>query len=205
MTRRIVVAVVVMFFVVSVHAFAHVLLRAATPPSSWSGAVSVRDPGVSQVFYGRVGLGRVRVWFRFEGKAGDRLPFTVGVPYIKRLEGFRPSAAIIGSGLPPPPGTVGAPPGLGARIFTPREKAHAFHEEFTGTTSWIVIEEEYTLPAEKRWYLLAFADDAIPSHDKIWLVIGTREAFGLADILSLFSVRRFVRDFHELGRSRREA
>jgi len=204
MTRRIVV-VFMLFFLMSVRAFAHVLIRAETPPSLWTGAISVRDPGVSQVFYGRVGPGRARVWFRFEGKAGDRIPFTVGVPYIKRLEGFRPSAAIIGSGLPPPPGTVGAPPGLGALIFAPREEAHAFHEEFTGTTSWIVIEEEYTLPAEKRWYLLAFADDAIPSQDKLWLVIGNREAFGLADILSLFSVRRFVRDFHELGRSRREA
>ena len=139
MTRRLVV-VFMLFFLMSVRAFAHVLIRAETPPSSWTGAISVRDPGVSQVFYGRVGPGRVRVWFRFEGKAGDRIPLTVGVPCIKRLEGFRPSAAIIGSGLPPPPGTVGAPPGLGALIFAPRDEAHAFHEEFTGTTSWIVIE-----------------------------------------------------------------
>ena len=201
MTRRIVV-VFMLFFLMSARAFAHVLIRAETPPSSWTGALSIRDPGVSQVLYGRVGPARVRVWFRFEGKAGDRIPFTVGVPYIKRLEGFRPSAAIIGSGLPPPPGTLGAPPGLGALVFAPRGEARVFHEEFTGTTSWIVIEEEYRLPAEGRWYLLAFADDAIPSYDKLWLAIGTREAFGLADILSLFSVRRFVRDFHELGRSR---
>ena len=204
MTRRIVV-VFMLFFLMSVRAFAHVLIRAETPPSSWTGAISVRDPSVSQVFYGRVGPGRARVWFRFEGKAGDRIPFTVGVPYIKRLEGFRPSAAIIGSGLPPPPGTFGAPPGLGALVFAPREKAHAFHEEFTGATSWIVIEEEYTLPAEGRWYLLAFADDAIPSYDKLWLAIGTREAFGLSDILGFFSVRRFVREFHEVGRSRQKA
>jgi hypothetical protein len=204
MTRRLVV-VFMLFFLMSVRAFAHVLIRAETPPSSWTGAISVRDPRVSQVFYGRVGPGRARVWFRFEGKAGDRIPFTVGVPYIKRLEGFRPSAAIIGSGLPPPPGMVDIPPGLGALVFAPREKARVFHEEFTGTTSWLVIEEEYTLPDDGRWYLLAFADDAIPAHDKLWLAIGTREAFGLADILSLFSVRRFVRDFHELGRSRREA
>ena len=100
MTRRLVV-VFMLFFLMSVRAFAHVLLRAETPPSSWTGALSVRDPGVSQVFYGSVGPGRARVWFRFEGKTGDRIPFTVGVPNIKRLEGFRPSAAIIGSGLPP--------------------------------------------------------------------------------------------------------
>jgi hypothetical protein len=201
MTRRIVVVLIV-FLLLSVRAFAHVLLRAEAPPSSWTGAVSVRDPSVSQVFYGRVGPGRARVWFRFTGKAGDRVSFSVGVPHLDRLRGFQPSAAIVGSGLPPPPGTVEAPPGTGALLFAPRGKARVFHEEFTGTTSWIVIEEEYALPADGTWYLLAFADDAIPAHDKLWLAIGTREAFGLSDLLGLFSVRRFVRDFHEVGRSR---
>jgi hypothetical protein len=191
------------FFVISVHAFAHVLLRAETPPTSWAGSVSVRDAGVSQVYYGRVGPGRARVWFRFEGKAGDRVFFTVGVPFVNRLEGFRPSAAIIGSGLPPPPGIVGAPAGMGALIFAPRERPRVFHEEFTGTTSWIVIEETYTLPADGRWYLLAFADDANPAYDKLWLAIGTRESFGIADILGFFSVRRFGRDFHEVDPGRK--
>ena len=204
MTRRIVLVVCVLSVVISAHAFAHVLIRAETAPSSWAGAVSVRDPGVSQVYYGNVGPGRARVWFRFQGKAGDRIPFTVGVPFIDRLEGYQPSAAIIGSGLPPPPDTIDVPGGLGALIFAPRGKARVFHEEFTGTTSWIVIEQAYTLPAEGTWYLLAFADDANPAHDKLWLAIGDREVFGPADVLCFFSVRRFVRDFHELGR-RQEA
>jgi hypothetical protein len=101
MTRTIGV-VLVLFFLKSVRAFAHVLMRAETQPASWTGAISVRDAGVSQIFYGRAG----------------------------------PDEPECGSGS------------------TAKQE--------------------------------------------------TREALGLADILSLFSVRRFVRDFHELGRSQRE-
>ncbi len=197
--------IVALFLLLSARAFAHVLITTETAPSSWGSAASIRDPGVSQVFYGRVGPGRARVWLRFAGKAGDRISFTVGVPFVKRLEGFRPSAAIIGSGLPPPPATIDAPPGTGAIIFGPSEEARIFHEEFTGTTSWIVVEDACTVPAAGTCYLLAFADNVDPAHDKLWLAIGSREVFGFGDILGFFAVRRFVRHFHEIDRRLQKA
>jgi len=178
--------------------FAHTLIRAETPPSSWGSAAPIRDPSASQVYYGRLDPSRPRIWFRFEGRAGDRISFSVGVPFVERLEGFQPRAAILGPGLPPPDLDFDVPPETGATVFVPRGEPRVFHEEFTGTTSWIVLDEEFTLPRAGTWYLVAYPVDRTAAQDKMWMSIGTREVFGLSDILGFFSIRSFVREFHEL-------
>jgi hypothetical protein len=111
---------------------------------------------------------------------------------------MRPRAAVVGPGLPSSDTGFELPPGQGAIVFEARGEPREFHEEFTGTSSWIVIEQEYVLPSSGTWYLAAFSDNAASDNDKMWLAIGTKERFGLGDLFRLGSIKRFVRKFHEV-------
>ena len=180
----------------------HNLISEESSPNSWSDPVPIGNPQVSQVYYAALEAARRRVWFRFSGRAGDRIWFQVGVPVIERLRGLRPGAAVVGPGLPSSDNGFDLPPGLGAIMFEARGEPREFHEEFTGTSSWIVIEQEYVLPSSGTWYVVAFssgADSGADSdRDKLWLAIGTKERFGLGDLFRLCSIKRFVREFHEV-------
>jgi len=177
---------------------AHNLIAEQSTPNSWSAPVPIGDPQVSQVYYCRMEAVRRQIWFRFTGKAGDRIWFQVGVPVIQRLRGMRPRAAVVGPGLPLADIGFELPPDQGALVFEARGEPREFHEEFTGTSSWIVIEQEYVLPSSGTWYVVAFSDTVLSADDKLWLAIGTKERFGLGDILRLASIKRFVRAFHEV-------
>ena len=177
---------------------AHNLISAQSSPNSWSAPAPIGDPQVSQVYYCRLEAVRRQIWFRFSGKAGDRIWFQVGVPVIERLRGLRPKAAIVGPGLPLTDIGFELPPDQGALVFEARGEPREFHEEFTGTSSWIVMEQEYVLPSSGTWYVVAFSDVAASDNDKLWLAIGTKERFGLGDLFRLGSIRRFVRKFHEV-------
>jgi hypothetical protein len=177
---------------------AHNLVAESSSPNSWSDPVPIGDPQVSQVYYCRLEGTRRQIWFRFNGKAGDRIWFQVGVPVIERLRGLIPKAAVAGPGLPAVDTGFELPPGDGALVFDAQGQPLEFHEEFTGTSSWIVIEQEYVLPSGGTWYVVAFSDTPVTDSDKLWLAIGTKERFGLADLFRMGSIRRFVRGFHEV-------
>jgi hypothetical protein len=87
---------------------------------------------------------------------------------------------------------------LGGRFISPEGEPLFFHEPVTGTDSWILIETTVRLPATGRYYVVAYPDDATPPGDKLWMAIGTKERFGLADLLNLGKIKRFVRSFHEV-------
>jgi hypothetical protein len=177
---------------------AHNLIRAESSPNTWSDPLPIEKPDVSQVYYARLEGVRRQVWFRFSGKAGDRIWFQVGVPVLERLRGFTPQAAIVGPGLPAADVGSGLPPDLGVIVFVPSGLPREFHEEFTGTSSWIWLEQEYVLPSSGTWYVVAFSDTVMSEDDKLWLAIGTKERFGLGDLFRFGSIRRFVRAFHEV-------
>jgi hypothetical protein len=181
---------------------AHNLIRAETAPGTFGSAIPIADPGVSRVYYGQVDAASPRLWFRFQGKAGDRIYLSVGVPRISRLERLKPAAALVGPGLGPPGPGFELPPGTGARALSVAEQPREFHEEFTGTYSWIWVEETVSLPADGTYYFVAYAPEPLPAGAKLWMAIGTRESFSLADILGLFSVVRFVREYHEVKAGR---
>lgn len=177
---------------------AHNLIRADSAPNTWNDPLPIERPEVSQVYYARLEGIRRQVWFRFTGTKGDRIWFQVGVPLLERLAGLEPRAAVVGPGLPPADLGFELPPDTGALEFPPSGGPREFHEHFTGTSSWIWIEQDYELPSTGRWYIVAFSDSAASQDDKLWLAIGTKERFGLGDILRLGSIKRFVREFHEV-------
>ncbi len=187
--------------VIGPRAFAHNLITSETVPSTSAGAITIDDPSISRVYYSRLDLARPQTWFRFEAKKGDKVYLSVGVPKIERLRGFRPFSALVGPGLPPAELPFDSPPGLGAEVLAqaaPRE----FHEGVTGTDSWIVMEQTVAIPEAGIYYFVAYPANPAESRDrlenKLWMAIGTKERFGLKDLCKLGTIKRFVRDFHEV-------
>jgi hypothetical protein len=199
MSRPLRITLFLVLFAAAQAATAHNLLRASSEPNDWSDPVPVDQPDVSQVYYARLDEGRRQLWFRFTGKAGDRIWFQVGVPVLERLRGLVPRAAVVGPGLTTDDNLgIALPPGTGAVVFESVGEPRYFDEEFTGTESWIWLEREYVLPADGTWYVVAWSPTPVSADDKLWLAIGTKERFGLGDLFSFGAIKRFVRTFHEV-------
>ncbi len=162
-------------------------------------ALWMEDIDVSQVAYSELTEVDHALWLAFDADAGTRLDLSLGVPVIDRLTGYRPSLAVVGPGLPTIELPFEAPPDAGAVVFeTAGAEPRFFHEPFTGTDSWILLEEAIDLPETGTYYVLAWPPDETVG--KLWVAIGLREQFGLRDVLSLPKVVRDVRAFHEANR-----
>ncbi len=164
-----------------------------------SRAALIEEIDVSQVAYVSLTAEAPQLWLTFEIDAPDELRLSLGIPLIDRLRSFRPSIAVLGPGLPKtdlpflPPDVGG---GVMFRGDPPSEEAR-FFEPFTGTESWITVEETVDLPEPGRYYVVAWAPEA--EADKVWVAVGFLERFTLSDVLSLPTIVRDVRSFHELG------
>ena len=163
-------------------------------------ALWMEDIDVSQVVYADLTQADRALWLAFDADAGTRLDLSLGVPVIDRLAGYRPSLAVLGPGLPLIELPFETPPDLGGVAFDTSEGGEPtyFHEPFTGTDSWILVEEAVDLPQSGTYYVIAWPAGDVA--DKLWVAIGLREQFGVRDILSLPTVVRDVRAFHEVNR-----
>jgi hypothetical protein len=162
-------------------------------------ALWMEDIDVSQVAYSELTETDRALWLAFDANAGTRLDFSLGVPVIDRLAEYRPSLAVLGPGLPTIDLPFEAPPSVGGVVFeTAGTEPRFFHEPFTGTDSWILLEEAIELPETGTYYVVAWPPDDLA--DKLWVAIGLREQFGLRDVLSLPTIVRDVRAFHETNR-----
>ncbi len=161
-------------------------------------AIVIDDVSISYVAYHEVRNEATQLWLTFEADAGQKLWAQLGVPYIDRLEGYRPTLVLLGPGLPEVDLPISVPDGLGGVVLRTDEieEPEFFHEPFTGTDSWILGAIEETAPQAGRYYLVAFVPDGQPG--KLWVAPGRKENFGLGDILSLPAVIQKVRAFHEV-------
>jgi len=160
-------------------------------------ALEVKDVDLSQVVYHEVTAQAQQLWLTFEAGEDQVLFVQIGVPVIERLADYRPSVAIVGPGFPEVALPFEVPDGLGARIIATDDVSspRVFHEHFTDTRSWILKEEDIVLPATGRYYLVAY----VPSNEvgKLWVSVGRREEFGLADLLKFRDWTIRARRFHE--------
>ena len=181
------------------------LAAAAHKPASIGGvyptfdrALWMEDIDVSQVAYAELTETDRALWLAFDADAGTRLDLSLGLPVIDRLVGYRPSLAILGPGLPPIDPPLEAPSNVGGVAFdTANAEPRFFREPFTGTDSWILLEEAVDLPESGTYYVVAWPPGETVG--KLWVAIGLREQFGLRDVLSLPTVVRDVRAFHEVN------
>ncbi len=178
-------------------ALAHVPLPEGdyTDPES---ALFVAYPDISQVIYYELSPERPALWLAFDGE--QPIWLQLGVPMISGLADFQPLLCLVGPGLPAAekelPFTV--PDSKGVQILAPDPAAERgeFYEHFTGTPSWVFGGWDVDLPDEGRYYVVAAP--AGDHYGKLWVAVGRREVFSLADILDLPQTMRDVRAFHEV-------
>lgn len=167
-------------------------------PTDAATAYAIADISISRVAYHHAEPGQATLWLTFDGKAGQIFDFQMGLPKLERYAGIRPATAILGPGLPAAPSLpFTVPEGLGAQVFTTEGQTPAvFNEKFTGTMDWQFAQEHITLPQDGTYYAVTY----IPSGEegKFWIATGTKEAFGLWDILRLPVVIVKARLFHEI-------
>jgi hypothetical protein len=214
MNDQTIAAVVVVLSVFSCfQVYGHRPIEAKEKPNHHTRALKILRPDVSQVYYGALEVAKPQVWFRFEGKENQKIYFSVGVPVIDRLKGYRPNVALIGPGLDGSgldgPGLEGlgfdsadlpsnVTQDLSVEIYASQGAPRFFHEHFTGTESWIHIEDMRTLRRSGTYYLVAYTPAGPRPGDKLWLSIGTKERFKLRDLFTFSRWKREIREFHEL-------
>lgn len=144
----------------------------------------VSDPERSWAVYGRLSPSQGAEVIPIDATAGDRLYVQMLVPRRAARSGFRPQAYLIGPGLagPRPEGLpVAVPEGHGVLAVTAQTRDRALWEGFT--QMWLV---EYavangTFPAAGQYQLVVY--DSEGRYGPYCVAIGTREDFGLADVL----------------------
>jgi hypothetical protein len=167
-------------------------------PTDATTAHWVEDISVSRVAYHHAKPGQPFLWLTFDGKAGQKLEFQMGVPKIDRYASVRPATAVLGPGLPPAaelPFPI--PNGMGAVVFlTESQEPTVFNEEFTGTVDWQFRQENLSLPQDGRYYMVSY----LPSGDegKFWVALGKAEVFGLRDLIRMPVIIVQARNFHEI-------
>ncbi len=180
-------------------AWAHRYIENDGTHTTMEKAIPIGDIGLSQVVYHEVTGASRTLWMSFDATAGMEASIEIGVPLIDRFASYRPAFALLGPGLPPleaPP--VPVPEGYCGIVYTTDAIAEPeiFDEKFTGTESWVFGRQDIVLPRDGTYYIVAFVPSGATG--KLWVAPGTREFFGLMDILTLPRVIYKVRTFHEV-------
>jgi len=153
-------------------------------------ALRIEALDVSQVAYVELTAEEPELWIGFDVDEPTDLFLSLGLPVLDRLVDDRPQLRVVRETTD---GTTEVAAYDTGSVDAPR----FFHEPFTGTDSWILLEETVPLSEPGTYFLVASAPPA--EADKVWVSVGRREAFGVADVLSFPSVVRRVRAFHEVG------
>ena len=164
-------------------------------------AYAVEDPEVSIVVYKEVTCDSPELWLSFEAKQGFPLYMQLGVPSIYRLSDYLPRLVLLHAGLPQLdeelPFTI--PEGMGGLVMDPdgTNEPADFYEPFTGTESWIWVEQTLQLPTSGQGYLVAY--DPRGWTGKLWVALGTVEDFSNVSPAMFGEWMREVNAFHETG------
>jgi hypothetical protein len=192
-----VVAAVLISALIVIPSAAHNAIAVDEAFPSSTDALELESIDVSQVAYATLERG-TQLWLTFRVDAPRTLRLSLGVPVIDRLSGFRPALFVLGATMAPIGLPFDVPQGFGGVEFPTagRPTPTPFHEPFTRTNSWILLEETVALPAAGQYYVVAHP--AGETSGKLWVAVGDRERFGLFDILRFPVTARRVQAFHEI-------
>ncbi len=162
-------------------------------------AFVVEDPEVSIVVYAEPTCEAPEVWLTVDAAPGDEIYFQLGIPVADSVEDWRPRIALVAAGLPDADLGFPLPEGTGALVYTPEGEPQRFDEPFSGTSSWILVEERVVLPEGGPAWLVAFQPDGTVA--RLWVAVGDIERFDQADWERIADLMDDVRAFHGIDDS----
>jgi hypothetical protein len=165
-------------------------------------AYLVEDPTVSIVVYSEITCQEPQLWMNVDAEPGFPVYLQLGVPELPRLKDWRPSIALLAPGLPAPTEKLpfDVPEGMGITMFptTAVEEPGMFFEPFSGTSSWVLVEETVILPEGGPALVVAWDPGGYTG--KLWMATGTIEDFANVDPSNFVLWMEQVNNFHETGR-----
>jgi len=197
MKKTLLIMLLVIPFVCA-NSFAHKPIVIDGGPSSIDNPYNIENIDISQVAYHNATQGKLEIWLKFFGKENQKIKIQLGSPKLDDSKPvYFPACAIISKSLPPITVPFAVPIEYGGQVFTTQsQKPEIFHEEFTGTYSWIFPPVEYILPKTGDYYIVGYIPE--PREGKFWIAVGEKEKFSFLDILSLPKTIIDVRNFHEV-------
>jgi hypothetical protein len=169
-------------------------------PTGIASAYSLDDIAQASIGYHHANASAPQLWFRFDGKYGDKVHVQIGVPQLQQYRLLRPIVAIVGPGMPAPPDPLpfALPAGYGALIYdTAAESVENYKESFTGTESWRFSAEDFHLPASGPTYIVGFTPNG--EEGKFWMAVGEKRSFRFADLFTINETTRKIRAFFEVN------
>jgi hypothetical protein len=156
-------------------ALAHQPDFAQAGQSAYETAYVLPDTKISRVLYTESPCPAAPQVVAFDGQAGAKLFFQLGLPALDSLTTYRPTIALVGPGLPASSEVpIGVPAGSGALVFSSASAQKTdFFEPFSKTTSWILLERRETLPATGRYYLVTW--EPTSRAGRFWVATGEEE------------------------------
>jgi hypothetical protein len=139
----------------------------------------VAKPTVSTAIYATLDSRTDVDYFAFDGKKGQTILLSIVIPQIAGQEIFAPTMALMGPGLGSTsvPAKVVKPVDAGAYLLPALTgPAKTFYEPFGRKSYWERQEERVTLPADGRYTVAVWSDDA--QVGRYTFVIGDREIPG---------------------------
>lgn len=182
-----------MLFMIS-SALAHQPFVVGSASSSADSAFVVEEPEVSIVVYAEPTCAAPEVWLTLDAAPGDEVFFQLGIPVADSLDAWRPRIAVVAPGLPEVDLGFPLPDGAGAQVFASDDEPERFDEPFTGTSSWILVEERIVLPEGGPAWLVAFQPDGTVA--RLWVAVGEVERFDDDDWDRIRGLVDDVRAFH---------
>ena len=160
---------------------------------------AVEDPDVSIVVYGERTCDDAQLWLETDAEPGYDLFVQLGLPVGDAIEDWRPRLAVIAPGLPAADLGFDIPDGMGAVMWEAAAEPTQFDEPYSGTSSWILVEETITLPEGGPASIVAW--DPSGKAGRMWIAVGTLEQFESEDWERIMDLLPAVRAFHGLDGS----
>ena len=139
----------------------------------------IDDPSISTALYATLDSRGDVDYFSFEGLAREVILLELTIPQIEGQEGFAPTMALMGPGLPDAdlPDEVSVPEGAGALVIEPPPgPAATFYEPFSRTSYWERQEQRVILPAGGRYVVAVWHPNV--EVGRYTFVIGEKEKLG---------------------------
>ena len=159
-------------------------------------AFQLDDIDISQAIY-QILEKNEQVWLSFDPQKSnsDTANIQLGIPVLEETQSFRPVVAVVSQNLNKIDLPFDIPEGFGAILYEPNDMPiREFHEPFTDTNSWILIEDEFEILENGIHYVVIFSETN--QSGKFWFATGTREVFDFSSRSELNENISKVKSFH---------